>query len=380
MTTTAVGRTPAETWRAVRKPLLWIGALIAAIVLLVAIATARTSGPFSPDSTQASGAKALAVLLGNHNVDVQGTDVLAEALDAGPGSTLLVAPGGVLGRDAWAQIDDAGWDHLVLVRPPGVALDILAPQVAPAGTIPMDSREAGCDIDPAHKAGTATVAGMSYSAPPDAGNCYGDGIHGTVVRIENDGRIIDVVGTPGSFTNQHLADDGNAALALNLLGTHGRLVWYLPGFETDTVDDGNQSDEPVIPDWVRYVAWMIAFTALAAALWRGRRLGPVVPEALPVVVHAAETTEGRARLYRRSRARDRAAAALRESALARLRKALGLGRQTDPAAVVSAVAGHTGRDPAMLYDLLYGGPPYDDTALLTLSRELDALTQEVRRP
>ena len=53
---------------------------------------------------------------------------------------------------------------------------------------------------------------------------------------------------------------------------------------------------------------------------------------------------------------------------------------TDPSAVVSAVAGRTGRDSAMLYDLLYGGPPHDDTALLNLSGELDALTQEVRRP
>jgi hypothetical protein len=380
MTTTAVGRSPAQTWRSARRPLLWIGGLAVAIVLLVAIARARTSGPFSPDSTSASGAKALAVLLANHNVDVQGTDVLAEALDAGPGSTLVVAPGGSLGELAWEQIDDAGWDHLILVRPPGMALDLLAPQVEPAGTIPMDSRKAGCDLDPARKAGTATVAGMSYSAPADADNCYGDGIHGTVVRIEDGRRTIDVVGTPDSFTNQHLADDGNAALALNLFGTHGRLVWYLPRFETDAVDEGNGSGEPLIPDWVPYVVWMMAFTALVAALWRGRRLGPVVPEALPVVVHAAETTEGRARLYRRSRARDRAAAALRESALARLRKALGLGRLTDPSAVVSAVAGRTGRDPAMLYDLLYGGPPYDDTTLLNLSRELDALTQEVRRP
>lgn len=380
MTTTAVGRSPAETWRAIRRPLLWIGGLVALIVLLIVIASARTLGPFSPDSTEASGAKALAVLLSNHNVDVQGTDVLADALDAGPGSTLLVAPGGSLGVDAWLQIDDAGWDHLILVRPPAVALDMLAPQVAAAGTIPMGSREAGCDIDPARKAGTATVAGMSYSAPAEAGNCYGDGIHGTVVRIEDGSRTIDIVGTPESFTNQHLADDGNAALALNLFGTSGRLVWYLPGFESDAVDGGNGSGEPLIPDWVRYVAWMIAFTALVAALWRGRRLGPVVPEALPVVVHAAETTEGRARLYRRSRARDRAAAALRESALARLRKALGLGRLTDSSAVVSAVAARTGRDSAMLYDLLYGGPPHDDTTLLNLSRELDALTQEVRRP
>lgn len=379
-TTTSLGRSPAEVWRSIRKPVLIIAGLIAVIVVLVAIAGARTSGPFSPDSTESSGAKAFAVLLGNHHVSVESTDQLDQAADAGSGGTLLVAPGGALGTDAWQRIDDAGWDHVVLVRPSSTALSVFAPGVRFAGTIPTDSREARCDLAAARRAGTATVGEMTYSAPPEADSCYGDGIYGSIVRIEDGSRIVDVIGTPTSFTNARLADDGNAALGLDLVGTHDRLVWYVPGYEADAVRNDGDGGDPVIPDWVRYVVWMIAFTAFVTALWRGRRLGPVVPEALPVVVHAAETTEGRARLYRRSRARDRAAAALRESALARLRRAIGIGRLTEPPGVVDAVAARTGRDPAVLYDLLYGGPPYDDTALLDLSRQLDALTQEVRRP
>jgi hypothetical protein len=101
---------------------------------------------------------------------------------------------------------------------------------------------------------------------------------------------------------------------------------------------------------------------------------------LPVIVHAAETTEGRARLYRRSRARDRAAAALRESALGQLHEAHGIPRRADPSAVVATVAARTGRDPVMLYELLYGLPPLSDAALMSLSHELDVLTQEVRKP
>lgn len=361
--------------------MLIISAAIAVLVLLVAIAGTRTSGPFSPDSTDASGAKALAVLLGNHNVSVESTDDLSDAVDPRSGSTLLIAPGGSLDANSWNRIHDARWEHLVLVRPGSVALETLAPGVRMAGTVPTGSRSSGCDIAPSQRAGTATVGGMTYSAPAGADSCYGDGIHGSIVRIEDEGRLIDVVGTPTSFSNDHLADDGNAALGLDLIGTDARLVWYLPRYESDAPGNGgDDTEEGVIPGWVRYVVWMIAFAAVVTALWRGRRLGPVVPEALPVVVHAAETTEGRARLYRRSRARDRAAAALRDSTLARLRKAIGIGRLTDPAGVVDAVAVRTGRDPAVLYDLLYGGPPYDDTALLNLSRELDALTQEVRRP
>jgi hypothetical protein len=48
--------------------------------------------------------------------------------------------------------------------------------------------------------------------------------------------------------------------------------------------------------------------------------------------------------------------------------------------VVTTVAARTGRDPAMLSELLYGGPPIDDANLMFLSQELDQLTQEVRHP
>ncbi len=378
-TTTSLQRSPGEVWRSVRRPVLVIGAVLGLFLAFVFFDTARTSGPFSPDSTDPAGAKALAVLLGNHNVHVTGTTTAAAATPVdGAGHTLLIAPGGSLDAGTWSAIGRAGWSHIVLFRPTSRALDELAPGVEIAGSLASGSRESGCDLPAATRAGSVTAAGTSYSAPDGAVSCYGDGIHGSVVRLTGGDRIVDVVGTPASFTNAHLAEDGNAALALNLLGTHGELTWFLPGFEA--ADPEADPANPLVPDWARYVAWMSAFTALAFALWRGRRLGPVVPEALPVVVHAAETTEGRARLYRRSRARDRAGWALRESALARMRGALGLGLRAEPAAVVSAVAGRTGRDPAAVHQLLYGPPPFDDAALLTLSRELDALTQEVRRP
>ena len=67
---------------------------------------------------------------------------------------------------------------------------------------------------------------------------------------------------------------------------------------------------------------------LLVALWRGRRIGPLVAEELPVVVRASETVEGRGRLYRSRRARDRAAQALRTATLQRMLPRLGLGADT----------------------------------------------------
>jgi uncharacterized protein DUF4350 len=378
---TAVGRSAGESWRAFRTPLLVTGVIVLAAIVVLIATTARTSGPFSPDSTEPEGARALATLLGNHGVKVTGTDVLDDAVQPGGGKTLLIGPEGQLDRVDWQRIADAGWSHVVLIRPGTRALEVLAPGVEDNGQIlSSDSRQPNCDLPAAVKAGTVTVGGSTYSAPDSAQACYGDGINNTVIRLESNGRIVDVVGTTRSFTNEQLAEDGNAALALNLIGTDRELIWYLPQWESSGYGDDEEDGPPLVPPDIRYIGWALAFAVLVVALWRGRRLGPVVAERLPVIVHAAETTEGRARLYRRSRARDRAAAALRESALGKLHKAHGIPRRADPSAVVATVAARTGRDPAMLYELLYGLPPLSDAALMSLSHELDVLTQEVRHP
>ncbi len=312
-----------------RTPLLVTGAVVLVSIIVMIATAAQTSGPFSPDSTEPSGARALATLLDNHGVKVTGTELLDDAVEPGDGKALLIGPNGSLDRSDWQRIADAGWSHIILIRP---------------------------------------------------GPRYGDGVNHTVIRLESSDRTVDVVGSARSFTNDQLASDGNAALALNLIGTHSQLTWYLPQYESGGTDDADSNGPPLIPPDVRYIGWALAFAVLVIAIWRGRRLGPVVAERLPVIVHAAETTEGRARLYRRSRARDRAASALRESALGKLHKAHGIPRRADPTAVVATVAARTGRDPAMLYELLYGLPPLSDAALMSLSHELDVLTQEVRHP
>ena len=118
-----------------------------------------------------------------------------------------------------------------------------------------------------------------------------------------DGHTVAVVGDGTAFTNDAIAQDGNASLALGLLGAHPgssgtRPTRSAPAHAGPTglsalLPSGSASSRPA------------RVAVLVAALWRGRRLGPVVIEELPVLVRAAETTEGRARLYRRRRARGR---------------------------------------------------------------------------
>jgi hypothetical protein len=197
--------------------------------------------------------------------------------------------------------------------------------------------------------------------------------------VETSGRAVTLLGNSDPLTIDRLDDEGNAALALGLLGARAHLVWYLPT-PGDLPASEQRSLYDLLPDALWWALLQFLIAVLLLALWRARRLGAVVPEPLPVVVRATETVEGRGRLYRRSGARDKAAAALRLATLRRLEPALGLGRHSDPPAVTDAVAARSRLSAVEVGALLYGAAPADDSALVRLADHLDALEKEVRRP
>jgi hypothetical protein len=99
-----------------------------------------------------------------------------------------------------------------------------------------------------------------------------------------------------------------------------------------------------------------------------------------VVVRASETVEGRGRLYRSRRARDRAAQALRTATLQRLLPRLGLGVDAQLPAVVQAIAARNRSDPEMLRHILFGPPPTTDADLVQLTHALDDVERQVTHP
>ena len=97
-----------------------------------------------------------------------------------------------------------------------------------------------------------------------------------------------------------------------------------------------------------------------------------------MIVRASETVEGHARLYQSRRARDRAAAALREAMLSRVRPALGLVRDSPEAAVTGALAARSRLGQPEIASILYGPAPPTDAELVRLARSLDELERQVR--
>ncbi|SNU02710.1 hypothetical protein SAMN06298212_1519 [Ruaniaceae bacterium KH17] len=176
-------------------------------------------------------------------------------------------------------------------------------------------------------------------------------------------------------TNELLAEDGNAALMLRSLGGNERLVWFRHVPTTPSLAGGASA----LPPWGEPALAIGALTVLAAAIWRGRRMGRVVIEPLPVVVLPGEAVRGRARLYRSAKAVGHAAESLRGGTISRLTTRLGLGRDATRETVVAAVAASTHQPIDRVGPLLYGTAPSSEADLVTLATELAELEREVHQ-
>lgn len=354
-----------------------LGALVVAV-----ISSGGRVGYLDPDAVSSSGSRAVAEILRDQGVEVVRAVGVAEATQATTGDTLLLSQPDLLSTVQLRTLASTGADLVVVGAQDERVVAALAPHLSAVPAGPPSAREPACDLGAAVRAGAAETGGTAYPVAPgaiDTTACYPVGGDPTVVETRVDGQRIVFVGSAAPFENDHLAREGNAALALGLLGEHRRLVWQMPSVDDLPVEPDATFWE-LVPTWFKTVVVQIGLAVLLLALWRGRRLGPVVAEPLPVVVRAAEATEGRGRLYRRAAARDRAADRLRTAARERIAPLVGLPRQPDLAALVSAVAGRTGVAEPELRALLYGGPPPDDAALVRLAADLDTVERQVRHP
>ena len=277
---------------------------------------------------------------------------------------------------------------------------------------------------------STTLATPTATTPdPDLTACYfvdgADKAPAMVsVRNKKTGSDVILLGWTDFAENQHLAEQGDAALALGLFGAHRTLVWLATQFTEDNNLNGcvgqacgsgtstaNPSGNPsgqgggagsgnggngngssnsqavtlaqLIPHWIWWMLLQLVIAAVALAYWRSRRLGRLVGENLPVKVRAAETVEGHANLYRRAAAHGRAAGLLRSATARRIAPLLGLpagpaGRK--PETLVHPIAQRLNRPPAQVHAILAGAAPLTETELVRLTDQLDRLEQEVRSP
>ncbi|WP_082376094.1 DUF4350 domain-containing protein [Nocardiopsis sp. NRRL B-16309] len=380
------GRPPsaiARLWRSVRVPFVLVTALVVAAVLLSLGNEQFPEGYLEPGSVSPDGARALVrILEEDRDVEVVRSSADAEEAlaDAGGDVVLVVFLDHRLLPEELDSLAALEADT-VLVQPTLRSLEAFAPGVDVTGRADPDEVLAPlCTMTEAVAAGDAEVGGELYGAPEGSGavGCYPAGSGDALIRVDDGASTTTVLGTGAPLTNTELDDEGNAALALNLMAAED-VVWLRPD---PPRQEGSATLVELLPLGLRWSLVPLVAALVLLALWRGRRMGPLVPESLPVAVQAAETTRGRAALYRSRKARDRAALAMRTGFLDRAVPKLGLASDVGDEAVVSALAARTGDDPAVLSALLHPADPdpftADDGALVRLADELDARTRRLR--
>ena len=371
-------------------PSIVVGLLLA-VTLAVTVMTPDGQGntdDLDPANPGYSGAQGLAHALSDHGVGVtvvrSQRELLAQTID---GATTVVITGTIRlsARTARAALDHAGSAaSLVLLNPD--------PEVTQGMSLPVDSHRAdltdvsaGCPGAEVGEEFRLAQARRAYT-PTDNGSaaktCFPDKSDGGGAMVTLPGAAgrppVILLGDDSLISNGTILDADNAAIALHLFGQTDRLVWYVPSLAD--IRAAESTSRSIAPPWFQPGLALATSAVVLLCLWRGRRLGRLVTEPLPVVVRAVETTESRGRMYRKSRDRTRALAVLQLATRRRLAAYLGLSPSSAVSSVAAAAAAVSGRNYQDVLDLLNSSAAHDDSSFLQLANTLATLEKEVRRP
>ncbi len=362
----------------------WRTTVLITAALLVAVATVALTqdGPsntveLDPANPGLDGAQALAEVLDRKGLDlevVRSADGLRDA-EAGTDATVVVTSTQNLGPSTAERLlaDTSAATVVVVDAGPGT-VDAFEGLDAPSRVSLGEGREAACDL--ASLDGLTLEVDRALAYPATLGCFPADGGSVLVRRAP-----LLFFGGGQALTNDQILRGDNAAIALRMLGQRQRLVWYVPDF-ADVIDDEGASLTTLIPRWVHPGLWLAALTSIALILWRGRRLGPLAIEPMPVTVKAIETTRSRGRLYRRAADRTHATHALRAAARRRATQRLRLASDTDEETLVRDLAHHLRRPESQVAALVGSTEPSPttDRDLIRLANDLAEIEREVLHP
>lgn len=368
--------------------LRWIAVSVLLLLAAAALVVLGGRGPsereaLNPASASPEGAKALATILGDNGISVEiasGKDEARKMLGDNGDTTLVLSSPQIPSDTATESLRELSAKAALTVFVTAndkVLSDFAFGEFSTDAFGQLVGEAANSDCRTRDFSGVGEIDATVFFEPAK----------GTTACFTNDegqaALLFTQIPTPGGsarlalleaaalFDNAHLAENGNAALAFALLGSEDRVVWYQPS-AADLEMDRAGTLAALTPQWVTPAMLLLVLTAIVAGVWRGRRFGPLVEEHLPVTVRASETMLGRARLTAQAGDSAHAAAALREGAVRRLGKKLGLSPRATPAQVAHAIPG----EPA-LTGLLTGPFPANDAELVTFARTLGAILDRI---
>ena len=389
-------QSPSQVAQTVRRkrprwvtPLVVIGVLLAMAMALTLLDRGGrgNTDDLDPANPRSAGAQALARVLGDHGVKVtvirSQRELLDETID-GTSTVVITHTLRLSGRTARTALTHTASAASVVLLDPD-------PEVTKGMELPVDSHLTDLSTPAAACTGTGLGqdfrlegAERAYTTTANAAGattCFPDKLDGGGAMVRLPGAVgrppVTLLGDDTLISNGTILDSDNAAIALHLLGQTGHLIWYIPSLADITASES--TSRSIAPPWFQPGVALAASAVVFLSLWRGRRLGRLVTEPLPVIVRAIETTESRGRMYRKSRDRTRALAVLQLATRRRLTAYLGLSSRSSVSSVAAAAAAVSGRSYQDVLELLSSPAVHDDSSLLELANTLAALEKEVRR-
>ncbi len=364
-----------------------LGLVIAALAIAAVMGPDPDHGPpLDPSSTAPDGAKAVVQTLAALGADVS---VLAGAPDASRSTALLlddtlldadrdaisnwVAAGGTLViGDPYSSLNPADLGRL---RPAGPATAELERGCAVGALRDVRRVDTGDVIAlRAPPGSTACFARSGTARPSDRGGEPLATEAWLVIVAQGRGTIV-ALGGPGAFTNARLGRQDNAVLAAALLAPRpGERVAVIgprpPGTGTRTLTD-------LVATRVRLALAQLALAFVVVVAWRSRRLGRPVVESQPVELAGSELVVAVGHLMQRARGSARAAEILRQDLRRTLAVRLGLAADAPCDQVADAATAWSGIKAERVREVLEGGNPSDEAALVRLAQSVVSIREEV---
>lgn len=355
------------------------------VLVLVLLSQASKGGRHDPRNAGPEGSAGLVALIQQEGVSVT-VHTARSAPSVSSDTTVVITAGENITRQQFEQLLQRRPARVILAGFSPDDLSGLGFRIARYYGNSAPRLDPECGFRPASTAGDIENPGVLYThtggSLSPALSCYpADQQKGGYAYLQYNMSGVEVALISGGFENRALSSKGvaqtkgNAAFSMMLFGQSHDLVWWVvpqPPAQTGT---GSGSTPSLLPDGIGWGFLAVVVLAAVVAVWRGRRLGPIITERLPVVVRASETVEGHGRMYHRLRAYDQAAQHLREGVMARLSRRFGT---ADPARLAEIVA-ERGRIPASTaHAALTGQPPTTEIELLELKQLLHDIEQEAR--
>ena len=374
--TVIVSPTSRERLSGARPALLLIAFAVLVVLAAALIPHSRyNDAPVGIRNRGADGAHALAQVLGDHGVAVREVSA-SEAATVGEDTTLVVIfPSRMHDSVARAVETRANVIYVGLEEDYGSS-PYTGGLESTRNWVYSDDSSPQCSSEIAQRA--TSLAFSTYQVrgtSPGWQTCFPtpDGSYAYAERDEP-GRFRALIPDSARLRNREILRRGNAALAINSIGRTPKVAWYSPT-RADRIQASGQAS--VMSPYVAPAFLTVVSALMFAALARGRRLGPLTPEHLPVEVPAAETLVGKARLMRTHRTYEHAATALRSEAASRIAASLGVSTYADQETLAHAIE-QRGLRASRSSKLLWGPAPSSERDLVRLIHDLDALEKEIR--